>query len=128
MPYWNWSIDLQSDQLTGFYMKRICTESYFRTDYSTGFSKYMLIFKKQSNIDYLKIFIGLTFPFRLNSSKWKASYWLKCYVNCYTCFNCLLFLTNFLILAFNVGYMQLEIVLTLFPCHLRLVTKISYFQ
>ena len=39
-------MDLKSDQLTGFYVKRIRTESYFRTDYSTGFSKDMLIFKK----------------------------------------------------------------------------------
>ena len=27
-------------------MKRICTESYFQTDYSTDFSKDMLIFQK----------------------------------------------------------------------------------
>ena len=27
-------------------MKRICTESYFQTDYSTGFPKDMLILKK----------------------------------------------------------------------------------
>ena len=62
-------MDLQSDQLTGFYMKRVFTESYFRTSPSTVFFKDMLIFKKQSNIDSLKIFFRLTLPFRLNSSK-----------------------------------------------------------
>ena len=74
------------------------------------FPKICLFFKKQSNIDYLKIFFCLTLPFRLNSFKWKAPYWLKCYVNCFTYFNCLLLLINFLILTFNVVYTQLEIV------------------
>ena len=37
---------MQSDQLIGFYMKRVCTENHFRTGYSTGFSKDTLIFKK----------------------------------------------------------------------------------
>ena len=46
-------------------MKRVCTESYFRTDYSAGFFKDMLIFKKQSNIDSLKIFFRFALPFRL---------------------------------------------------------------
>ena len=50
-------------------MKRVCTEGYFRTDYSAGFFKDMLIFKKQSNIDSLKIFFRFALPFRLNSSK-----------------------------------------------------------
>ena len=39
-----------------------------------------LIFKKQSNIDSLKISYHLTLPFKLISSKWKAIYWVKCYV------------------------------------------------
>ena len=50
-------------------MKRVFTKSYFRTDPSTVFFKDMLIFKKQSNIESLKIFFRLTLPFRLNSSK-----------------------------------------------------------
>ena len=33
------------------------------------FSKNMVIFRKQSNIDSLKISYRLTLPFRLNSSK-----------------------------------------------------------
>ena len=74
------------------------------------FLKICLFLKKQSNIDSLKIFFHLIFTFRLNSSKWKAPYWLKFYVNCYMYFNCLLLLTNFLILTFNIGYMQFEIV------------------
>ena len=44
------------------------------------FFKDKLIFKKQSNIDSLKISCHLTLPFRLISSKWKAIYWVKCYV------------------------------------------------
>ena len=55
--YWKCSIDLQSDQLTGFYMIQVFTESYFKTDYSIVqvFFKDMLIFKKQSNVGSLKI-------------------------------------------------------------------------
>ena len=49
------------------------------------FFKDMLISKKQSNIDSLKI--SLTLPFRLNNSKWKAVYWVEYYVNCYVYFN-----------------------------------------
>ena len=79
------------------------------------FFKDMLIFRKQSNIDSLKIFYRLTLPSRLNSFKLKAFYWLECYVNCYAYFNRLLLLTNFLILTCNVGYLRLGI-------------KISYFQ
>ena len=44
------------------------------------FFKDMLIFKKQSNTDSQKISYDLTLPFRLISSKWKAIYWVKCYV------------------------------------------------
>ena len=44
------------------------------------FFKDKLIFKKQSNIDSLKISCHLTLPLRLISSKWKAIYWVKCYV------------------------------------------------
>ena len=44
------------------------------------FFKDQLIFKKQSNIDSLKISYHLTLPFKLISSKWKAIYWVKCYV------------------------------------------------
>ena len=76
------------------------------------FFKDLLIFKKQSNIGNVKIFYRLTLPFRLNSSKWKALYCVECCVNCYVCFNRLLLLTSFLILALNVdyfSYMQLEI-------------------
>ena len=58
------------------------------------FFKDMLIFKKQSNPDYLKISYRLTLPFTLNSFKWKALYWVECYVNCYLYFNCLLLLTS----------------------------------
>ena len=64
-------------------MKSVCTESYFWTDHSTAFFKDMLIFKKQSNIDSLKLFPRLRLLFTLNSSKWKALYWLKYYVNWY---------------------------------------------
>ena len=39
-----------------------------------------LIFKKQSNIDSLKISYHLTLPFWLISSKWKAIYWVIYYV------------------------------------------------
>ena len=48
----------------------------------------------------------------------------------YTYFNCLLLLKNFLILTFNIGYMQLGILwtLSLSPCYLRLGIKTSYFQ
>ena len=52
------------------------------------FFKDVFISKKQSNIDSLKV--SLTLPFRLNSSKWKALYWVEYYVNCYVYFNCLL--------------------------------------
>ena len=54
----------------------------------------------------------LTLSFRLNSSKWKALYWVECYANCYVYFNRLLRLTNFCKIAFNVDYfsnIQLEI-------------------
>ena len=61
------------------------------------FVKDMVIFKKQSNIGSLKIPYSLTFPFRLNSSKRKALYWVECYENCYICFNCLLPPLSFLI-------------------------------
>ena len=44
------------------------------------FFKDKLIFKKQSNIDSPKIFYHLTLPLSLISSKWKAIYWVKCYV------------------------------------------------
>ena len=44
------------------------------------FFKDMLIFKKQSKIDSLKISYRLTLPFRSLSSKWKIIYWVKCYV------------------------------------------------
>ena len=44
------------------------------------FFKDMLIFKKQSNIDSLKISYRLTLPFRSVSSKWKTIYWVECYV------------------------------------------------
>ena len=91
-------------------MKRVCTEGYFQTDYSTGFFKYMLIFKKQSNIDSLKIFFSLTLPFRLNSSRWTIHK----------------LLTNFLLLTCNVNYMQLEISWTISPCYLRLIINTSY--
>ena len=47
------------------------------------FVKDVLISKKQSNINSLKIV-------RLNSSKWKALYLVEYYVNCYIYFNCLL--------------------------------------
>ena len=82
---------MQSNQFTGFYMIGVSTERYFRTDYSAGFFKDVLISKKQSNIDSLKI--SLTLPFRLNSSKWKTLYWVEYYVNCYVYFNCLLLQT-----------------------------------
>ena len=42
------------------------------------FFKDMLIFKKQSNIDSLKISYRLTLPFKLNSSKWKPLFWVEC--------------------------------------------------
>ena len=52
------------------------------------FFKDVLISKKQSNIDSPKI--SLTFPFRLNSSKWKAFYGVEYCVNCYVYLNCVL--------------------------------------
>ena len=52
------------------------------------FFKDVLISKKQNNIDSLKI--SLTSPFRLNSSNWKALYWVEYHVNCYVYFNCFL--------------------------------------
>ena len=61
----------------------------------------MLIFKKQSNIDSLKISCRLTWPFRLNSFKWKDLYWFECYVNCYVYFDYISLLKSFLILAFK---------------------------
>ena len=57
------------------------------------FFKDMLIFKKQSNIDSLKISYRLTLPFRLNSFAWKALYWVECCEK-YIYFNCLLVLTS----------------------------------
>ena len=60
------------------------------------FFKDTLIFKKENNINPLKIFYGLTLPFMLNSSKWKALYWVGFYVNCFIYFNFLLQLTTFL--------------------------------
>ena len=65
------------------------------------FFKDILIFKKQSNIDSLNISYRLTLPFRLNSSKWKALYWVECYANCYVYFNRLSLLTSFLIMPFG---------------------------
>ena len=53
-------------------MEWVCAESYFRTDQSTAFSKDMLIFKKQNNIDSLKRVPRLKLPFTLNSSKSKT--------------------------------------------------------
>ena len=67
------------------------------------FFKGMLILRKQSSIDPLKISCRLTLPFRLNSSRWKAFYWVGCYVNCYVYCNHLSLLASFLILAFE-GY------------------------
>ena len=114
VPYWNRSIDLQSNQLTGFYMKWLCTESYFRTDYRTVFPKICLFLKNKVILIPWKYF----------------PVWLKYYVNFNTSFYCLLLLTDFLILAFNVGFMQLEFLSTLSvsPYYLRLGFKISYFQ
>ena len=100
----------------------------------------MLIFKKQSNIDFLKISYYLTLHFSLNSSKWKTFYWVERQVNCHVYFNRLLLLTSFFILTFNadyLSYIQLEILLrqeleksirALHPCSLGLGIKIWYFQ
>ena len=46
------------------------------------FFKDILILKKPSNTDSMKISCSLTLHFRLNSSKWKALYWIEFYVNC----------------------------------------------
>ena len=60
-----------------------------------AFFQDMLLFKKESNIDSLKIRYRLTLPFRLNSSKWKAICWVECYVNFFGHFDYLLLLTSF---------------------------------
>ena len=65
------------------------------------FFKDMLIFKRPSNIDSQKIFCRLTLTFRSNSSKWKALYWVECYINFYVYFNPLSLLRSFLILVFK---------------------------
>ena len=91
------------------------------------FFKDMLIFKKQNNIDSLKITYRLALPFiRLNSSKWKALYWVECYINCYVYFNCLLLLTKFLgYTVGNVSKYGLEKIPYLDTFH---AVKISCFQ
>ena len=78
-------------------MIQFFTERYFRRDYSTGFYKDMLIFKKQGNIDSPKISYRLTWPFQLSSSKSNVVYyWVEFYVNCYAYFDYFLLLTSFL--------------------------------
>ena len=46
-------------------MIRVFTEIYFRTDYSTGFLQRHALFKKQINIDSLKVSCPLTLPLPL---------------------------------------------------------------
>ena len=78
---WSQPMDLPSNQFT------ICASFYWKVQV---FFKGLLIFKKQSNIDSLKISYHLTLSFRLNSFMWKTLCWAECYVY----FNCLLVLTN----------------------------------
>ena len=75
---WNGSVlKVISEQIIGQFFLKICL-----------FLKNNIVKSNiaKSNIGSLKIFFRLTLPFRLNSSKWKVLYRLKCFVNCYKYF------------------------------------------
>ena len=95
------------------------------------FFKDVLISKKQSNIDSLKI--SLTLPFRLNSSKWKTLYWVEYYVNCYVYFNCLLlqpwtkYLRQTLVFMWNSAKTG-KVQFLFFSSFLVVLTKVSFWE
>ena len=95
------------------------------------FFKDVLISKKQSNIDSLKM--SLTLPFRLNSSNWKALYWVEYDVNCYVHFNCLLlqpwtkYLRKTLVFMWN-NAKTVKVQFLFFSSFLVVLRKVSFWE
>ena len=81
----NW---FSKQSIAGFYMIKVFTEKYFRTDYNIVFLQRYLYFWVIV-ILIVKVIL-ITWVMLLNSSKWKALYWVECRINCYVYFNCLI--------------------------------------